>query len=109
MARAVSIQEVFDAMPGRFQADKAGDLKAVIQFDLDGNGGGQYYVTIADRTCSVAEGLAPNPSLTFIASAADYLGVINGDVNPMQAFMQGKVKIKGDMSIALKMQALFTP
>lgn len=103
-----TIQEVFEAMPIRFQAEKAGDLKAVIQFDLTGEGGGQYYVTIADRTCAVSEGVAPNPSMTLTATAADYLAIIRGELNAMQAFMQGKIKIKGDVSLAIKMQSLFT-
>jgi putative sterol carrier protein len=109
MARVSTVQEVFAAMPGQFQAEKAGDLRAVIQFNLDGDGGGQYYATIADKTCAVANGLAPNPTVTMIASAADYLSIINGDLNAMQAFMQGKVKIKGDISVAMRMQSLFTP
>lgn len=107
MAKATSIQEVFEAMPARFAADKAGDMRAVIQFELSGEGGGQYYVTIADRACTSTEGTAANPTMTFMAAAADYLGIINGDLNPMQAFMQGKVKIKGDMSVAMKMQTIF--
>jgi putative sterol carrier protein len=50
------------------------------------------------------EGLAPAPNLTLIASAADYLAIVNGDLDAMSAFMQGKVQAKGDMALALKMQ-----
>lgn len=102
-----TIKEIFDAMPGRFQAAKAGDLNAVIQFDMTGDGGGQYYVTIGAGACAVAEGNAPNPNMTMTAAATDYMDMINGVLNPMQAFMQGKIKIKGDMSLAMKMQTLF--
>jgi putative sterol carrier protein len=101
-----TLKEIFDAMPGRFQADKAAGLKAVIQFDLTGEGGAQYYVTL-DGTCAVAEGTTPSPNMTFSAAASDYISLINGELNAMQAFMQGKIKIKGDMSLAMKMQTLF--
>jgi putative sterol carrier protein len=107
MAPLASIQEVFQAMPSRFQPEKAGDLKAVIQFNLTGEGGGQYTVSIADGACSVAEGVAPSPNMTLTATAADYLSMLNGETNPMQAFMQGKIQVKGDVSLALKMQSIF--
>lgn len=107
MPPVTSVKEVFDLMPSRFLPDKAGNMQAVIQFNLTGEGGGQYYVTIADGVCTTAEGVAPNPTMTFSASAADYLGILNGQINPMQAFMQGKIKVKGDPSLALKMQTMF--
>lgn len=107
MARANSIQEVFDSLPGRYQPDKAGGLQAVIQFDLNGEGGGQYSVTLGEAGCSVASGAAANPNMTLTASADDYLNVVNGDLNAMQAFMQGKIRVKGDMAIAMKLQAIF--
>jgi putative sterol carrier protein len=107
MAKATSIQEVFAAMPARFSPEKAGDLQAVFQFDLTGEGGGQYIVTIANGTCTVSEGLAPNPTTTLTASAADYLALANGELEAMPAFMQGRLKIRGDLSAALKMQAIF--
>jgi putative sterol carrier protein len=106
MAHVTSIQEIFNAMPARYQANPS-DLNAVVQFDVTGEGGGQYAVTFADGTCTVAPGLAPNPVLTFTASASDYLGMINGEINPMQAFMQGRIRLGGDISLALKLQSMF--
>ncbi len=103
-----SVQEVFDAMPARFLPDQAGDMRATIQFDLSGEGGGQWYVTIADRVLNVYTGQAPAPSLTMTTSAGDYLSIINGELNPMAAFMQGKVRVKGDIPLLLKMQSLFS-
>ena len=35
--------------------------------------------------------------MTITSSAEDYLALVNGDLNPMIAFMQGKIKVKGDM------------
>jgi putative sterol carrier protein len=50
----------------------------------------------------------PNPNMTMTAAASDYIDLINGVLNPMQAFMQGKIKIQGDMSLAMKLQTLFS-
>ncbi|MBL8058358.1 MAG: SCP2 sterol-binding domain-containing protein [Anaerolineales bacterium] len=106
MAYANSIHEVFDAMPARFQATP-NDLNAVVQFDVTGEGGGQYAATFGGGTCAVTAGQAPNPTLTFTASASDFLGMINGEINPMQAFMQGRIRLGGDISLALKLQSIF--
>ena len=108
MARVNSPQEIFDAMPGRFLPEQAGDLRAIIQFDLSGDGGGQWNATIANRQLTVQPGVAVSPSLTFSAAASDYVAMINGELNPMQAFMQGKVRVRGDMPLVMRMQNLFS-
>ena len=108
MPRANSVQEVFDAMPSHFLPDQAGGMRAIIQFDLSGEGGGQWYATIADGALNVATGLTATPSLTLATSATDYLAIINGELKPMAAFMQGKIKVKGDMPLLMKMQGLFS-
>ena len=107
MARATSVQDVFAAMPARYQAAPPGDLQAVIQFELSGEGGGQYAVTFAGATCSVQPGPAPAPTLIYSSTAADFLSLVNGELNPMAAFMQGKLQLKGDVSLALKLQGVF--
>ena len=108
MPRVNSVQEVFDAMPAHFLPDQAGDMRATIQFDLSGEGGGLWHALIADRKVAVHTGPAPAPTLTLTTSAHDYLAIINGDLKPMAAFMQGKVRVKGDMQLLLKMQSFFS-
>lgn len=100
-------QEIFDAMPAKFRTDRAGGLNATIQFDLTGPNGGQWVATITQGQLTVQPGNIPNPTLTFTATANDYVALINGQLKPMPAFMQGKIRIKGDMSLAMKVQNLF--
>lgn len=100
-------QEVFDAMPGKFKGEKANGLSATVLFDLSGDNGGQWVATIVQDRLTVEKGTIPNPTLTFTAKASDYVALINGQLKPMPAFMQGKIKIKGDMTLAMKVQALF--
>jgi putative sterol carrier protein len=107
MPQATNVQDVFAAMPGRFLPEQASGVNATVQFDVTGDGGGQWAVTIADGKCSVVEGAAANPTMTMSVAAADYLAIINGELNAMNAFMQGKVKIKGDMALAMKVQKMF--
>jgi putative sterol carrier protein len=107
MAQATSIHEVFTTMPDRFNPGAAAGVDAVFQFDLSGEGGGQYWVKIADQTCEVHEGLSDNPTLTVSATASDYLAMVNGELAAMSAFMAGKVKVKGNMGLAMKLQSIF--
>ncbi len=102
-----SAKDIFDRMPQAFSPEAAAGVNAVIQFDLSGDGGAQYVVTIADQTCKVEAGTAPNPSMTLSMAASDYVAMTNGELNPMNAFMQGKVKVKGDMGLAMKVQSFF--
>ena len=106
-AQATSIPEVFKEMPNRFNAAAAKGLKAVYQFDLTGTDGGKYNVGIDDGKVAVAEGAHASPNITITMAASDYLDMVNGKLNPQMAFMSGKLKIAGDMGLAMKMAQLF--
>ncbi|NDJ87333.1 MAG: SCP2 sterol-binding domain-containing protein [Chloroflexi bacterium] len=105
--KATSIKEVFDEIPERFNPDAAAGVDAVFQFDLSGDNGGKYWVKVADQQVDVNEGEHEDPTLTVLASADDYLAMVNGEIAPMSAFMQGKVKVKGNMGLAMKLQGIF--
>lgn len=107
MSVADQVKEIFNAMPANLNADAAKGMNAVIQFNLTGDGGGNYYVTIKDGTCTVTEGTHQSPNMTMTMAAQDYVDMINGKLNGQMAFMSGKLKIAGDMGLAMKMQSLF--
>ncbi len=99
--------EVFAIMPERFNAAAAAGVDATYQFDLTGDGGGTWNVKVTGTGCDVNDGAAESANITITMAASDYLDMINGKLNPQMAFMGGKLKIKGDMSLALKMQQIF--
>ena len=99
-----TVQEIFDMLANRPVPEQAADINATLQFDLGGEGGGQWYLAVAEGKVSTAAGMAPNPQLTLSVSAADYLALFNGQLNPMNAFMTGKLKVKGDMALAMRLQ-----
>ncbi len=100
------LQPIFDAMSGRFQSNKAGDLDLVIQFDLSGDGGGQWYATIKDGEMEVDRGTTDDPQATLRMDADDFAQMSDGDLNPMMAFMSGKIKVEGDLNSVMKFQTL---
>ncbi len=100
-------KELFERMPSAFVPENAARLDATIQFDLSGDNGGQWLVKIADGQCEVTEGTGDSPTMTLSMEANDYLDLVAGRLNPMNAFMQGKIKLKGDMGLAMKFQKMF--
>ncbi len=102
-----AVKEIFSQMSANFNADAAKGMNSVIQFNLSGDGGGNYHVVIKDGACSVAEGSHASPNMTMTMAAQDYVDMITGKLNGQMAFMSGKLKIAGDMGLAMKMQSLF--
>jgi putative sterol carrier protein len=82
-------------------------LDVVIQYNLTGEEGGDWIITIKDDKCTVAEGLAEAPVVTLTADAYDFRDVLLGKANGMQYFMQGKIKLSGDLNLAMKLTSLF--
>lgn len=107
MAVADQVKEIFNQMPAQFNADAAKGMTSVIQFNLSGDGGGSYYIEIKDGACTTSEGSHASPNMTMTIAASDYVDMISGKLNGQMAFMSGKLKIAGDMSLAMKMQTLF--
>ena len=104
---ADSVKESFDDMPGNFNSDKAAGMKAVYQWDVTGDGGGKWNAEIADGACNVSEGEHASPNITITVAAGDWLDILNGKLDGQMAFMSGKLKVKGDMSLAMKLKTLF--
>ncbi len=107
MANAEEVQALFPAMVDRFLPEKAGDMNVTILFDLSGDNGGLYWIKIADGAATTGVGAASDPVMTVKASADDWFAVATGQMNAMQAFMTGKLKILGDMGLAMKLQTIF--
>jgi putative sterol carrier protein len=102
-----SAKEVFDKVPEVFNADAAKGLDAVFQFDITGEGGGQWNVAVKNGTCEVQEGTHASPTVTLTMSDETWLAMVNGELNGMQAFMGGKLKLTGDMMLAQRIPEIF--
>jgi putative sterol carrier protein len=105
MATQEEINGIFPAMMESFQAEKASDTNATIQFDLSGDNGGLYWVKIENGNASHGEGEVES-NLVVKATADDFFAITAGNLNPMQAFMMGKIKVT-DTGLAMKMMNWF--
>jgi len=102
------VREIFAKIPEVFNADAAQGVDAVFQFEITGDGGGAWHVIIKDGACNVQEGTSDSPSVTMTMSTDTWLGIVNRELNGIQAFMSGKLKVSGDMMLAQKYQSLFS-
>jgi len=90
-----------------FKPEAAEGVEAVIQYHLTGEEGGDWIIDIRGGKCTVTEGVAPNPRMTLTADAKDFADVLLGKANGMQYFMQGKLKLSGDLNLAMKLTSFF--
>jgi putative sterol carrier protein len=106
-----SVKDVFDrTIPAKFQAkpDLVTKINAIYQFNISGPGGGSWSVDCTAPGGKVSAGAVQNAKCTVAATDQDFLNIVNGKLNPQMAFMSGKLKIQGDMGLALKLQQILT-
>ena len=107
MPEEITIEEMFNRMPKAFLPDKAGDVEAVIQFHLTGEEASDWIVKIGDGKCEVEQGTTDEATMTLRADSQDYKDIISGELDPMSAFMQQKVKLTGNLNMALGLTKYF--
>jgi putative sterol carrier protein len=99
-----SVREFFEGLPGRVSPDRIEGMNNTYLFEIDG--AGIWTVAIADGAIEVTEG-SSDADCTFSASEENFEKIVAGEQNPTTAYMSGKLKIKGDMGAAMKLQKLF--
>lgn len=99
-----SVQEFFDGLPARVPADRIAGMNNTYAFDIEG--AGAWTVAIADGSITVTEGVG-DADCTFSASEESFAKIVAGEQNATTAYMTGKLKIKGDMGAAMKLQKIF--
>lgn len=103
----MSLGDLFNSMSDRFQVENAGDAAMGILFDLSGDESGKWFVNIANGKLNVSEGTpAAAPTATVSMTSEDFRAMTSGSLNPMTAFMTGKVKVDGDLGSVMKFQSL---
>ena len=103
----MSVVDLFNSMPARFQAEKAAGPAMGILFDLSGAEGGQWYVNIADGQLAVRQGApAAAPSATVKLTTEDFDALSTGSLNQRMAYMAGKVNVESDLKSVMKFQQL---
>jgi putative sterol carrier protein len=103
----LTVEQLMEKMPGAFLPEKAGSLDAAIQFKFTGAEPGEWNAVIKDGKVAVEHGTHPSPKMTLTADSQDYVKIFTGELDGMQAFMQGKIKLTGDLNLAMKLLQMF--
>jgi len=96
--------QIFEEIDKRVKANpaKAKAINAVYQFNITGEQGGTWTVDCAAPEAK--SGAAPNPGCTITISDCDFVDLVEGKLNGQLAFMSGKLKVGGNMALAMKLQ-----
>jgi putative sterol carrier protein len=104
----MTTKEIFNEMQKRMDANpaKLAGIKAVFQFDISEADPGLYSVAMADGKAVVSEGAYASPDITITMVSNDFADMVEGRLDGITAFMGGKLKVKGDMMLAMQLQSL---
>jgi putative sterol carrier protein len=100
----VAAREFFEGLASRVDESKIAGMDNSYLFDIEGEG--QWLVAVHDGKLTVTEG-GGDADTTIQTSAETFDRISSGDQNPTTAYMTGKLKVKGDMGAAMKLQKLF--
>ena len=103
----INVRETMQAIPNHFNSEKAKGVSGVVQCMFSGDQASDWVITIENQKCKVEEGKASDPDLTLKADAEVGVKVLTGEMDPMRAYMLGKVKVFGDLSLGMKLTNFF--
>ena len=83
-------------------------VNATYEFNITGDTGGVWTVDLTKEPGTVTPGSQGVAKCTVTATTADFMNIVSGKMNPQMAFMSGKLKIKGDMGLAMKLQKIIS-
>lgn len=99
---------IFDEMASRFVPERAGGESAVIGWDITApDGTHSYHLAIEGGSCRAETGAADQSRVSLGFALPDFLKFTVGQLDGMQAFMTGRLRLTGDMLFAQNLQTWF--
>tara|TARA_Y100000031_G_C7921966_1_gene248718 strand:- start:39 stop:371 length:333 start_codon:yes stop_codon:yes gene_type:complete len=84
--------------------DIVSSMNAIYEFQITGDNGGTWTVDVKNEPPKVTSGSLGSADCTVTIKDEHFVAMISGDLNPQMAFMTGKLKVTGNMGLALKLQ-----
>ncbi|XP_075416440.1 hydroxysteroid dehydrogenase-like protein 2 isoform X2 [Tenrec ecaudatus] len=105
--RSGPVEETFRIVKESLSDDVVKATQAVYQFELSGDDGGTWFLDLKHKGGSVGFGEpAERADVVMSMSTEDFVKMFSGKLKPTMAFMLGKLKIKGNMALAIKLERL---
>ncbi|NXN69602.1 HSDL2 protein, partial [Himantopus himantopus] len=103
------VAETFRVIQGAMSEEYVRTTQGVFQFELSGEEGGTWYIDLKTKGGSAGFGKPPvTADVVMSMSSADFVKMFTGKLKPTLAFMSGKLKIKGNMTLAIKLEKMLT-
>lgn len=106
MSAPITVEQIIQKLPSRFNAEQAGSLTAVFQFQL--SDAQPFYISIADQACEGLPGEHADPDITLHLDEATLVRVVTGEQDGMSAFMKGQLRAEGNVMLATRLGKLFS-
>ncbi len=94
-------------MPGRFNSVAAEGLNKTLQWNITGDDPGIWAFQIANGRGTLIPGGVEKPDVTFTTSSKVWIDIAEGRLDSTRAFMTGKLKVSGDLTLAIKVPQFF--
>ena len=98
-------KDFFEGLEARVDESKLAGVNNSYLFDIENEG--QWHVDVKDNKLTVTPGGGGDADVTITTSGETFDKIASGEQNATTAYMTGKLKIKGDMGAAMKLQKLF--
>lgn len=103
----MTVAESFEQMATIFNPSAAAGMNKTLQWDITGDEAGVWAFKINNGTAELIRGGVEKPDITFHVSDKNWLSIAEGKLDAMNAFMTGKLKVTGDMMLAMRVPNLF--
>lgn len=105
--RDINTNELISLIKKSFISENAANVDTCIQANLEGSGGGKWFMKIQDQKLDIQEGETDEAQAKVKMNVNDFVDLLSGNLDPFRAFLTGKVKIIGDQSAVIKLTSIF--
>lgn len=110
MATGLTVRQLVEGMTLTFDPEKAGDLRATLQWVVNGDEPGEYHLVVGDGRCTFVPGTHPDPTLRITTPSDVWAAIVAGEKDGAEALMAGEWQVSGsDPALALRIKEIFRP
>lgn len=105
----VTPELLFESMRMVFRRDLADGFKALYRVDLDGDGGGTWFIDVADGDCQVLKDKpGRDPDVRIKSDTGTWMEIAKGERGQASALLTRRLKIAGNPLKAARFKSLFS-
>ena len=106
MSASITVEQIIEKLPARFNPEQAADLNATFQFRL--SDAAPFYIHINEGQCRALKGEHDDPTITLLMDEPTLIRVVSGEQDGMSAFMKGQLRAEGNVMLATRLGKLFS-